>query len=334
MTEPVVRRPIQILKQVMVLAIVGGVFFFFWRAIRRNWAQIQEHQFHLDYPLLLVSFGTVLAASLLSTYAWQLTLHGLSARRDMTFRLSVATVNSTNLTKYLPGKFWSYALQMYWLARSGYSKALVLFVNLTNLVVSLLTGVLLALGFLLASGAFPWQWVGGAIALVLVAEVVCILYYGPAFRLGAALVKRVLRRDLGYFDISRALMLRVHGAQLAAQVISGAGGYLLCFAIGYHLDLTTILIVMASLILADTAGFVFFLVPGGLGIREATMYFLLHQQSGGSLALVLPLATRLLYMAADVLLGAVALWLLRISVRDSGGDVRSRPVLPSAPDGP
>jgi uncharacterized membrane protein YbhN (UPF0104 family) len=69
---------------------------------------------------------------------------------------------------------------------------------------------------------------------------------------------------------------------------------------------------------------VFFLVPGGLGIREATMYFLLHGQSGGSLALVLPLATRLLYMAADVLLGAVALWLLRNSVRNSGGDARSQ----------
>jgi glycosyltransferase 2 family protein len=334
LSEPVARRPIQVLKRVVVLAIVGGVCFFFWRAIRDNWAQIQTHHFRLDYPLLVVSLGTVLAASLLSTYAWQLTLHGLSARRDMTFRLSVATVNSTSLTKYLPGKFWSYALQMYWLGRSGYSKALVLFVNLTNLVVSLLTGVLLALGFLLASGAFPWQWVGGAILLLVVAEVVCILYYGPAFRLGAALVKRVLRRDLGYFDVSRALMLRVHGVQLAAQVISGAGGYLLCFAIGYHLDLSTILLVMASLILADTAGFVFFLVPGGLGVREATMYFLLQGQSSASLALVFPLVTRLIYMAADVLLGAIALWLLRSSVRASAADVRSRPVLPSAPDGP
>jgi glycosyltransferase 2 family protein len=324
MSEPVARRPIQVLKQGVVLAIVGGVVFFFWRAIRQNWAEIQTHQFRLDYPLLVVSFGTVLAVSLLSTYAWQLTLQGLSARDDMTFRLSVATVNSSNLTKYLPGKFWSYALQMYWLSRSGYSKALVLFVNLTNLVVSLLTGALLALGFLLASGAFPWPWVGGAIALLLVAEVVCILYYGPAFKLGAALVKRVLRRDLGYFDMPRALLLRVHGAQLAAQVISGVGGYLLCFAIGYQLDLSTILLVMASLILADTAGFLFFLVPGGLGIREATMYFLLQGQSSESLALVLPLVTRLVSMAADVLLGAIALWLLRSSVRDSDVEVRSR----------
>ena len=133
----------------------------------------------------------------------------------------------------------------------------------------------------------------------------------------------VLRRDLGYFDMPRALLLRVHGVQLAAQIVSGVGGYLLCFAIGYQLDLSTILLVMASLILADAAGFVFFLVPGGLGIREATMYFLLQGQSGGSLALVLPLVSRLLYMAADVLLGGVALWLLRSSVREAGGDVPS-----------
>jgi len=44
------------------------------------------------------------------------------------------------------------------------------------------------------------------------------------------------------------------------------------------------------------------------------MYLLLQGAATGSLALVLPLVTRLLYMAADLLLGAVALTLLRRSV--------------------
>jgi uncharacterized membrane protein YbhN (UPF0104 family) len=72
---------------------------------------------------------------------------------------------------------------------------------------------------------------------------------------------------------------------------------------------------MAALILADTAGFLVFLVPGGLGVREATMYMLLGGARVGSLAVVFPLVSRLLYMLADVMLGLIALQLLRSFVK-------------------
>jgi uncharacterized membrane protein YbhN (UPF0104 family) len=304
-----------LLKRLVGALIVVGVGVFFWRAVRSNWAEIQAQHFELNRPYIALGFAAVTVANLLGTYAWQLTLNGLSGRRDMTFSRSVATVNTTSLTKYLPGKFWSYALQMYWLSSSGYSKALVLYVNLTNLAVSLLTGVLLAVGFLLAAGVFPLPLMAGVFLLVAIADLACIFYYGPAFALLARLAKRVLKREIGTFEMPPSLMLRLQGAQLAAQVISGIGGYLVCFGIGYQLDMSTILLVMASLILSDAAGFVFFLVPGGLGVREATMYFLLRGANASSLALVLPLVTRLLYMLADVILGLVALWLLRSSVR-------------------
>jgi glycosyltransferase 2 family protein len=305
-------------RRIFVTLIVVGVVFFFSRAVQQNWGQIRAHRFELDYPLLMVSFATVIAASLLATYAWQVMLNALSGKHEMTFAKSVATVNTTSLTKYLPGKFWSYALQMYWLARSGYSKSLVLYVNLTNLIVSLLMGVLLAVGFLLAAQTFAWQLVLAAFTLVALADLVCVRYYGPAFGVAGALGRRLFKRDIGNFDMPTSVMLRVHWIHLMSQLVSGAGGYALCYAIGYRLDTSTILLVMASLILSDAAGFVFFLVPGGLGIREATMYLLLHEaKSAGSLALVLPLVSRALYMLADVLLGLVALWLLRRSVRAS-----------------
>jgi uncharacterized membrane protein YbhN (UPF0104 family) len=306
-------RPL--VRQLFVLLIVLGVGFFFWRAIRQNWAQIQAHRFVPSYGFITLAFATAVASSLLGTYAWQVTLNALSGKRDMTFAKSVATVNTTSLTKYLPGKFWSYALQMYWLARSGYSKSLVLYVNLTNLIVSLLTGVLLAVGFLLASRTFAWQIALGAFALVALADVVCVRYYGPGFGLASSLASKLFKRDIGNFEMPTRVMLRVHGIQLLSQMVSGAGAYALCYGIGYRLDASTILLVMASLILADAAGFVFFLVPGGLGIREGTMYLLLHNAQSGSLPLVLPLVSRAVYMLADVLLGLVALLLLRRSMR-------------------
>jgi hypothetical protein len=186
-----------------------------------------------------------------------------------------------------------------------------LYVNLINLAISLVTGVLLSLVFLLFAGPFPRAAVLAALVLLTLFDAGCMYFHTRALTLGIALVKRVFKRELAFFDVSAPLLIRLHAIHFLAQVVSGLGGYALWAAIGYDLKLDTILLVMAALIRSDTAGFVVFLVPGGLGVREATMYMLLGGAAVGSLAVVFPLVSRMLYMAADVVLGIAALQLLR-----------------------
>jgi uncharacterized membrane protein YbhN (UPF0104 family) len=304
------------LKHVAAASIAGGVIFFFARAVQRNWSEVRAHHFELHYPLLAFSFATVVAASLLASRAWQTAINELSQGKQLTFSETVATVNTTSLTKYLPGKFWSYAIQMYWLSARGFSKSLILYVNLINLSISLVTGVLLSLVFLLfCQGPFPRGLVLVAFVALFLVDAVCMYFHTRALKLGIALVKRLFKREMAFFDVSAPLLIRLHLIHFLAQVVSGVGGFALCAAIGYDLGLNTILLVMAALILSDTAGFVVFLVPGGLGVREATMYMLLGGAAVGSLALVFPLVSRLLYMLADVALGLVALQLLRSFIK-------------------
>ncbi|HYQ17057.1 MAG TPA: hypothetical protein VEQ58_14900, partial [Polyangiaceae bacterium] len=71
------------------------------------------------------------------------------------------------------------------------------------------------------------------------------------------------------------------------------------------------LMVIGSSLVADVAGFLAIVVPGGIGVREGLMYTILGGQATGSLAIVMPVASRLLNMAVDVLLGAVAFKLLK-----------------------
>ena len=98
MTETRV-RVVRRAKQLAVGLIVLGVAYFFWRAIRHNWAQIQAHQFQLSYPLLCLSFLSAVASSLLATYGWRVILNGLSGSTEMTFARSVAPVVEKFATK-------------------------------------------------------------------------------------------------------------------------------------------------------------------------------------------------------------------------------------------
>ena len=68
--------------------------------------------------------------------------------------------------------------------------------------------------------------------------------------------------------------------------------------------------VVGSTLVADVAGFLAIIVPGGLGVREAMMYAILGGQASGALALILPVTSRLLNMGVDLLLGGIAFKLL------------------------
>jgi uncharacterized membrane protein YbhN (UPF0104 family) len=307
-----VRRLIKPLLSVLIVLCTG---YFFFRAFRRNWAEVKAHEFQIT-PLFLA--GAVLAAvatCLLATLAWYSAMNSLSrSKAKIDFRQSVAAVNASGLTKYIPGKIWSYALQMYWLDGLGFSKALIVYVNLINLLISLGTSLILGLLCLLfAHGTFPLAPVLGALLGLLVLDGAAVLFNHALLNSLIVLINRLLKRNFSYFEVKQGLLLKLHLIHFGAGVCSGLSAYLFSFAIGYRIDFARALLVIGSSLVADVVGFLAIIVPGGLGVRETLMYELLGgaHTGVGSLSLVLPVASRMMNMFVDIALGAVALKLLQ-----------------------
>jgi hypothetical protein len=258
-----------------------------------------------------------LATMLFATYAWYTSLNALSTSR-INFRQSVAATNVSGLSKYIPGKVWSYALQMYWLDGLGFSKSLILYVNVVNQLISMGVSVLLALLCLLFSRVnVPPSVLLGSLLGLLAVDVVSVLFNHAILKGLFTVLGRIFRRSLAVFEVRKSLLWRLHLIHLGAAVSSGLAAYFFCFALGYRIDAGRSLVVIGSSILGDVAGFLAFVVPGGLGVREGLMYAMLEGQGVASLALVLPVASRLLNMVVEILLGAVALRLLRtLAARD------------------
>ncbi len=297
-------------KRALALIIIFSVIFFFYRSFQENWSSIRLHPLKLDYLFLLLSFVSILITGLLSTYGWHLALNDLSSANKLTYRQSVAAVNASGLTKYIPGKVWSYALQMYWLVKAGFSKSLILYVNLVNLFISILVSLIVGLGCLLLSPAkFPFLIV---FALLLVLFDVFFIFFNSSVTNGMiSIFNRMFHRDIRYFDISHRLLIDLHLVHFVAALCFGVGAYLLCIGIGFDVAPGEVLPIMSSLLISDVVGFLAVIVPGGLGVREAIMYLILHKVSTGALPLVLPIASRIVNMMADVVLGTTAFGLLR-----------------------
>src|SRR5262245_6658666 len=96
------------LKPALARLVGAAAVFVFVRAFERNWTAIREQSFRLDGPFLSLTFFAIVVMMLLATYAWQLSVNSFLPGQKLTFRQSVAAVNSSGFTKYIPGKIWSY----------------------------------------------------------------------------------------------------------------------------------------------------------------------------------------------------------------------------------
>jgi hypothetical protein len=307
------------IKHALALLIVACVVFFFVKAFRNNWASVRAHNFRVDYLYLSSALATTVLTVLLATYGWYLSLNSFSTRNKVTFRQSIAAVNASSLTKYIPGKIWSYALQLYWLDGLGFSKSVIVYINLINLLVSMLTALILGLVCLVLSPSkVPLAASLSPLMVILLFDLVWMRFSSPLVSAVTSAFNRYFHRNIGSFTISGRLMLHLHAVHLLANAACGCSAYFLCRGIGYRLDLGGVLLVISATLVADVVGFLAFLVPGGLGVREGTMYVMLGGASTGSLALILPVVSRMVSMIADIGLGAVALKLLRSLVKQKG----------------
>jgi uncharacterized membrane protein YbhN (UPF0104 family) len=142
-------------------------------------------------------------------------------------------------------------------------------------------------------------------------DILFIKYNSTIFNGLIFLFNRVYKKDIRYFDISKKLLVQLHLVYFISAFCFGLAAYSMCFGIGLEVADKRIFSVMSAMIISDVVGFLAVIVPGGLGVREGVMYFLLKGETSGALFLILPIATRIVGMSVDILLGTIGFILLK-----------------------
>jgi glycosyltransferase 2 family protein len=307
-----------LLINILSFAIILSVAFFFLRAFRTNWTNVQSYSLTIDLRFIALSFIAILSTYLLTTYAWFLILNSLSSNAKISYSECVATINTSSFTKYIPGKVWSYALQMYWLGKKGFSKSLIVYVNMVTVFITLSIALMLGFGFLIVSPTVLSQSVStGLLAILIMFDIAFIKYNSNLVNRLIAVINNTLKREIKYFNTSKKTLINVHVINIVAAFCYGMGAYLVCLGIGFEIAPKNMFTVMSSMLISDVVGFLAIIVPGGLGVREGVMYLMLHGASSGPLALVLPIATRIVNMLVDISLGTIGFVLLKRMKLDS-----------------
>jgi hypothetical protein len=217
----------------------------------------------------------------------------------------------TQMGKYLPGKIWSYAFQMLLLKQRGVPKSYVLYINAFTTISLLLTNALFAFSYIaLRSPSIPTSFsvlVAGTLAAAYCAVV---LVNGKVAETVVLFANRIFRRPMEFYKLPFATILKIQASLLVTNLLFGLAGCAACYSIGWAVPNDKVLSIASVTLLSDLVGFIMVVSPGGLGIREGAMFFLLSGIAAKRVALLLPLAIRIITMTADLLLwlGAMLLY--------------------------
>lgn len=300
-----------VLRALFILILLATTWFFY-EEMKINWESLQWMELRLRTAGILIALALVAAAYFLATVVWHYGVNAHPSGGRVSLMESYAVVNTTQMTKYLPGKIWSYTLQTILMRRRGVSASYLLYLNLLITLSLIFSASLFGTLFVMAySRRVPGVLSVPVFLAVSAAYLGFVFLNGRVFKGIVQMVNWVFRKDIVFFELPLPFLLKMQAALILSNALFGLAGYAACYGIGCDIPAEMAFPVSAATLFADMLGFVMFLSPGGLGIREGAMFFLLDGITGKRIALLLPLALRIITMSSDLILGLTGFVLLR-----------------------
>lgn len=275
--------------------VVAGVVL----TVAHNWHDFVDswRRIGLASGCLSLAFGALGVAA--TWRVWHAVLDGLDV--DLDVRTSARVFFVSQLGKYVPGSVWPIVLQVEAGRRKGASRTTIVAGNVVVLAVSLTTGLAVAavlLPFSVPGAMGRFWWALAALPLVALAA------YPPTL---PGVLDRVLvvvgREPIGVRLSGRATAVATAWS-LVAWVLFGAHVAVLVDAMGAG-GPAVLALATGGMALAICAGVLFIPAPAGAGPREVALAYVLAGVLAGPAILAVIVASRVILIAADLLLAGM-----------------------------
>lgn len=255
--------------------------------------QISELNLHLSIPILFAALTAVTVLFILDAYGWVLILRILGQRPSTLRAIRIWMISS--IARYIPGGIWSYVSRAE-LARHEN-------INLASLSISMWIETVIVASSSLAIGLPAlmqasglqynlWHALGAFffLSFSMHPRILALLRFMPG-KIGLAFAKTELPSVTHIFIIycyyTFFWFLFALSFVLFANMI-------------FPLAINLWLPVGSSIALGFFVGFIILIVPSGIGVREATLYFLLTPHMTDAQALILAVSSRPWIMIGEI----------------------------------
>lgn len=301
------------LRQSLGYLIAGILLYFLITPFVETHRAVTGSFFRVEWFYLLCSFGVILfyRSAYLSPFATL--LRGITGKQ-VSFRDAFTLFHLANITRYLPGRIWGVVRLLSLSHQFGLSKAAVGSSLTLHVGVETVLGGLIGLS-LLFSPKIRETTVGILASFsgrtLLLTFVVVGLLAGILF-----CIPKLADRVKAFLKTLRQLVKK---SRLWGNVLAVHSLLWICQGFAFFLfvksfapvEWTEAGVLSACFAFAWVVGFLSFLTPGGLGIREGLLGLLLANYMPATQATLVALLCRLWMLSAEMLLALIAFWIDR-----------------------
>ena len=297
------------------VGVIGVIFYFIFASLWRNWGELREHEFSLEWGRIALSY------LLFSLYLFNRALiwHWMTRKFGCSIPLpeALAAWFYSLLGKYLPGKVFLLAGRLHFYQRQGRSPLRISMSFMLESICVLSANVLVLLvAPLFADLPLVARYRGPALILL----ALFLLAIRPRhMEMVANPLLKLARRPPISLPVGYREMLAVVVVFAINWLLLALGLYFLVSAI-YPLELSYLFYLCGSFALASTIGILALFAPAGIGVREAVLVLALGAIMPQAVAVIVTLATRIWMTVGELAaVGVIALVIhLRARNRNAG----------------
>ena len=275
-----------------VLVLIA-ILIFFGKAVYSSWNDISSLSHNFNYVYLILSFLFWLITLLLLAIAYHFLIVKLGAKSTL---IKTAKARAfSDIGSYVPGKVVPLITRIYYL-KDYASKVQIITSSFIETIAVLLSSIFaFAIIYMVQPGIFAkYAFVFYALFPL------CLLCMHPkviSFLINLGL--KVIKKEQAEIKLRYADIIKVNLIYSLYWIISGIAIFFMILAI-YPLSISYFPYVMVSYAVAWVIGFISFIVPAGMGVREGVLVYMLALYMPLPVALAAAVGARLLVAIAHL----------------------------------
>ncbi len=283
------------LTRIIQIIIIGAIFFFLFRSLYKNWALVKTYTWHFNYVFIAASSLALMAIFFFLAFLWHWMLNRLGGR--LSLRKSLRIWFISNLGRYLPGKIWQVVGMVYMVNKEGVPTEHAITSAILSQTLAIIPGLLLSILTYAFLTFARNQW----FYLLLIPPAAVLMFliaYPPFLERVINVINRRLKRPLVHFTMGFKDSILFMGLYLVAWLLLGGAFFL------FTRSLTGPpwgnLIAYPGIFTGSyLAGLLSIFVPGGLGVREGILTYLLAFYFPLPIATAISLGSRIWMTAVE-----------------------------------
>jgi hypothetical protein len=293
----------RLLKNIAAAIVVGIIAYFLARSLAANWQAIQPGRLEIEYRWVFLAYLPLALSFILGVSGWRYILKSLGS--DLPWTRCFWTISGSHLAKFVPGHVLALGGRIWLCDREGVPKT------------SAATGVVLEMIAQLAASALVFTLYflsahrkAGALYLLAALALFSILMVLAH----PAILRRVWRFLPKYGKTIEGRVSHSYNNVVALAVIytgawamQGAGVWCLARSIQPDLPAAAMLSTVGAYGGAYALGFISLVTPGGLGVREGALSYLLSGLMPLPLAIIVAVGSRIWLTVFDVAMTLISI---------------------------